>query len=78
MRMNYISPRSRKTPLNVSIDAKLLSSAREKEINLSALLDKSLRRELAERWQRDNAEAIRLNNKRIEEEGLWCDEFRTW
>ena len=29
-----------------------------------------------EQWQRENAEAIRLNNEQVERDGLWCDAYR--
>lgn len=67
-----------KKAVNVTVDAKLLKLARESDINVSAILEKALREEMARRWRADNAEAFEENRKRVETEGLWCDDLRTW
>ncbi len=66
--------------VNLTIDAELLSEARAHELNLSQLLDESLRARLktmrAERWLEENREAIRISNEDIDKNGLWCDAYR--
>lgn len=67
-----------KKPLNVLIDTNLLESARDYEVNLSALLDRALREELGKIWRVKNTGAIDAYNELIEKEGTWSDGFRTW
>jgi antitoxin CcdA len=67
-----------KRPLNLLVESKLLEEAKSAGINFSALIDQTLRQELAKRWANENADAIKLYNERIEREGLWLDEYRTW
>jgi antitoxin CcdA len=67
-----------KKPLNLLVEAKLLEEAKNAGVNFSALIDKALRREIAKRWASENAKAIQIYNERIEREGLWLDEYRTW
>jgi antitoxin CcdA len=64
--------------LNLSIDAGLLEEARQSEINISALLTRSLRQELAKRWREDNKQAFEATRKRVEKHGLWNDGLRSW
>jgi antitoxin CcdA len=77
MRMKNLKAKSKK-PLNLLVEAKLLEDAKSAGINFSALIDKALRQEIAKRWADENAEAIKLYNERIEKEGVWLDEHRTW
>jgi antitoxin CcdA len=67
-----------KKPLNLLVEAKLLEEAKNAGVNFSALIDKALRQEIAKRWASENAKAIQIYNDRIEREGLWLDEYRTW
>jgi antitoxin CcdA len=67
-----------KKPLNLLVEAKLLEEAKNAGVNFSALIDKALRQEIAKRWASENAEAIQIYNDRIEREGLWLDDHRTW
>lgn len=71
-----------KKPTNVSINGELLADARAFGINISAVLERSLtdvvRQHRAEQWLRENREAIKAYNKFVEENGIWCDEYRTW
>ncbi len=60
------------------VDSRLLDDAKNAGLNLSAVLDKALRQEMAKRWASENEKAIHAYNKRIEKDGLWLDEFRTW
>jgi antitoxin CcdA len=56
-----------KKATNVSAHSNLPADARELKINLSA-----------ERWKRENRDAIKAYNQFIAEHGVWSDEFRTW
>jgi antitoxin CcdA len=67
-----------KKSLNVLVDAKLLEEAKNSRVKFSAVMDKALRRELALKWQQENAEAIKAYNEKIEKEGLWIEKHRTW
>lgn len=67
-----------KKAVNVTVDASLLQSVRESDINVSAVLEKALRAEMARRWQSENAAAFEENRKRVEADGLWCDSLRVW
>jgi antitoxin CcdA len=77
MRMKTVKTKLKK-PLNVLVEAKLLEDAKNSGVNFSALIDKALRQEIAKRWASENAKAIQIYNDRIEREGLWLDEYRTW
>jgi antitoxin CcdA len=67
-----------KKAVNLTVDVKLIQQARESDINVSAVLESALRAEMARRWHAENAEAVEAYNQRLEREGLWCDEYRTW
>jgi len=67
-----------KKALNVTVDSGLLQSVRESDINVSSVLEKALREEMARRWQVENADAFEENRKRVEANGLWCDNLRVW
>jgi antitoxin CcdA len=73
MRMGYL-----KKPVNLSIDAALVSDAKSSGVNLSALLEKALRDEVRQRWQRDNAKAIAAFNSDVDKDGVWSDGWREW
>jgi antitoxin CcdA len=77
MRMKNASSKAKK-PLNLLVEAKLLEDAKTAGVNFSALMDKALRQEMARHWATENAEAIKRYNERIERDGLWLDEHRTW
>jgi antitoxin CcdA len=65
---------------NVSIDAALLTKARERGLKLSPLLEEAIQRKLsedaAEAWLAENAAAIEAYNKDIEERGVFSDRLR--
>jgi antitoxin CcdA len=77
MRMKTARKNS-KRPVNVMIEESLLAEAKSRKLNISHVLDKALREDIAKRWLKDNAEAFEENRKRIEEEGMWSDGLRTW
>ncbi len=69
-----------KKAVNLSLDQALLAKAKAEGLNLSAELEQSVRARIssieAERWKRENAEAIRHNNEELERNGLWSDGYR--
>jgi antitoxin CcdA len=69
-----------KRATNVSINADLLSQARQCGVNLSQALEDALKTRLAEerrrKWLEDNLEAIQDYNKHFEKYGLWSDGLR--
>lgn len=71
-----------KRAVNLSLNAKVLDSARELGMNLSATVDallaEEVRRRYWERWNADNQEAIEHYNARIEREGLPLARYRTF
>ena len=65
-----------KTTISIEIDERLLVHAIEYKIDLDSFVHESLKNEVARRWSEENAEAFKLNNERIEKDGLWSDKFR--
>ena len=69
-----------KKPTNVSINSDLLKRARELEINLSALLERSLvaylKQHAGDRWLEENREAIAKYNKLVDANGVFSDGVR--
>jgi antitoxin CcdA len=69
-----------KKAVNLSFDAELLDEARAEHIKLSAIAERAVRAEIAsiraERWKRENAEAIRESNEELTRNGLWSDGLR--
>lgn len=70
----------RRKAVNVTIDQDVLRAAREQKLNLSRLLEETLRTELAaltqNEWRRRNKEAIDDYNSRIERHGVFSDRIR--
>ena len=66
-----------KTRTNVSVDAELLTLARELRINVSAALEGRLRELVREGrwriWLEEHAGAIEDANEFLEQRGLWSD-----
>ncbi len=71
-----------KKATNLSINSDLLAKSRSLNINLSATLEKALKRELskseADKWQKANKLAIKAYNNFVEENGCFGDEHRTF
>ncbi|NLS01922.1 type II toxin-antitoxin system CcdA family antitoxin [Rhizobium sp. P32RR-XVIII] len=65
---------------NLSLNAELVSSARELNINISRAAEEGIARAIkAERerlWREENAEAIRLENEYVEKHGLPFAKYR--
>lgn len=73
---------SAKRAINLSLNAKVLDTARELGMNLSATVDallaEEVRRRYWERWNEDNREAIEHYNERIAREGLPLARYRSF
>ncbi len=81
MTMIY-NKQAKKKNTNLSINSDLLQKAKEHKINLSNRLEKILEEELRlrakEKWQDLNKNAIDSYNQRIEKNGLFSDDFRSF
>jgi antitoxin CcdA len=78
-----------KVELNIGIDPELLAQAERLGIDVAGLSETALRLHLqkvdpkgaearARRWAEENAEAIKVFNERIERDGVFGDDLRTW
>lgn len=69
-----------KRPANLTIDAQLLEEAKALGVNLSRVLEESLREHVAEarraRWLEQNADAIAEHNERVAKKGVFSDRLR--
>lgn len=72
----------RKKAVNLSVDDSLLREARDRDINLSATLERALeealRRDRRARWLDDNRQAIRAYNTQVDAHGAFADRLRTF
>ncbi len=71
-----------KKAANLSINADLLSKARELDINLSATLEQALvealRARQREHWVAENQAAIEAYNEHVEKHGVFSDKLRSF
>jgi antitoxin CcdA len=71
-----------KRPTNLSLNSRVLEIAKELGMNLSqtvdTLLEQEVRRQLRERWLERNKEGIDAYNLRIEREGTFAQQWRTF
>lgn len=71
-----------KRAVNLSLNAKVLDSARELGMNLSATVDvllaEAVKKRYWERWNEENRQAIAHYNDRIEREGVPLARYRTF
>lgn len=78
--MCYVVHMKRRT--NVSIEEDLFNSAKEHKIVLSVLLEQAIREQLkikaCENWVNENSTNLNRYNKRIAEDGVFSDEFRSF
>ena len=69
-----------KKAVNVSIDAELLREARDRNINLSATLERALTASLnqsrRDRWLAENKRVIKAYNDDVDEHGAFADRLR--
>lgn len=75
-------PAAVKRPVNLSLNAKVLDTARELGMNLSATVDTLLADEVRRRywaqWNTENKDAIAHYNARIASEGLPLAQYRSF
>lgn len=68
-----------KKSVNLSVNSDLIRLARERKVDLSALLEESLvesfRREELERWKEESKESFKSYNRMVEKHGILSDEF---
>jgi antitoxin CcdA len=71
-----------KKAVNLSVDAALLREARERDINLSATLERALehavRQDRRARWVAENRSRIEAYNADVETHGAFADTLRTF
>ena len=67
-------------PTNLSLDAALLTEAKELKVNLSRAAEEGVRTAVAAaksaQWRTANAAALRSSNSYVEKHGLPLDSFR--
>ena len=82
LRLDMAEPRqsNRRKAVNLTIDQDVLLAAREQKLNLSRLLEETLRAELTaltqNEWRERNQEAIDEYNARVERHGVFSDKLR--
>ena len=71
-----------KRPANLSIDAELLTIAKEVGVNISRSaevgIQQAVNKKLRELWLQENKEALLSSNAFIEENGLPLEKFRSF
>ena len=69
-----------KKATNLSLSSDLLAEAKRLNINLSATMEKALKKEVSERlseeWLEKNSDAVNACNKLTESFGLFSDAYR--
>ncbi|QJD72197.1 type II toxin-antitoxin system CcdA family antitoxin [Marinobacterium sp. LSUCC0821] len=81
--MHSANPRSTtRRPTNLSIDAELLTIAKEVGVNISRSaevgIQEAVKNKLRERWLQENKEALLSSNAFVEENGLPLEKFRSF
>ncbi len=81
--MHSANPRlTTRRPTNLSIDAELLTIAKEVGVNISRSaevgIQQAVKNKLRERWLQENKEALLSSNAFIEENGLPLEKFRSF
>ena len=71
-----------KKATNLSLNAKVLETAKALGMNISqtvdALLADEVKRRYWEKWRDDNKEAFAAYNERVAKEGIWGAKYRTF
>lgn len=77
---NLYNQSATKKATNLSINSDLLKKSKALNINLSATLEHALKKKLAEskaeKWLKENKNAIQAYNDVIQEHGMFGDEYR--
>ena len=78
----FNTERAGKRPINLSLNVRVLETARELGMNVSATVDallaEEVKRQYWARWNEDNKEAVAHYNARIEREGIPLARYRTF
>jgi antitoxin CcdA len=73
---------TRRVPTNLSVPPELVRKAKALGLNLSevfeAALEEAIRRKEQEAWLNDNREAIGAYNTKVEHEGVFSDDWRSF
>jgi len=76
------NPQAPKKAANLSINADLLSKAKEMDINLSATLEQALadvlKKKQREQWLAENKNALEAYNEHVEKQGVFSDGLRSF
>lgn len=71
-----------KKPVNLSLNSDLLKMGKDLGLNLSSVAETALAQavkdSMAERWLKENVDAIQAYNKRVEAHGVFSDGARTF
>jgi len=74
--------RRRKKAANLSVDERLLASARRLKLNLSQVLEaglaEAIRRQESEAWLKKNRAALEAYNEHVEKHGVFSDGLRSF
>ena len=69
-----------KRPVNLSLNSDLLKLGKDLGLNFSSVAEEALvqavKARLADQWLKENADAIRSYNSRVEERGVFSDSVR--
>lgn len=69
-------------PTNLSLDEALVAEARELKLNLSRVVEKSLKEAVAaerrRQWLEENAEALAAYERFVEAHGIFNEDEREW
>ncbi len=81
MRVEYKTDAPKK-PVNLSLNSDLLRMGKDLGLNLSRIAElaiaQAVKEALAEDWLKENAEAIQAYNQRVEAQGVFSDDARTF
>lgn len=73
---------ARRRPTNLSLDEALVAEARALELNLSRVVEESLRAAVAaerrQRWLAENAGALAAYERFVETHGIFNEDEREW
>lgn len=73
---------SAKRPVNLSINARTLDTAKALGMNLSKTVDlflaEEVKRRYWEKWRDDNKDAFAAYNARVAKDGIWGAKYRTF
>ncbi len=79
---NIYDVKAPKKPTNLSLNSDLLQKSKALNIKLSATLEQALRDKLAqleaEKWLKENKNAIKAYNEFVDEHGCFGDEYRSF